>query len=58
MKITGQLGLDNCHENADCLDTLGSYICVCKPGFIDLNFLRNPGRLCVQSKDVYNGQVP
>ncbi|HRI64102.1 MAG TPA: EGF domain-containing protein [Polyangium sp.] len=27
------LGLDDCADNADCLDTPGFYECVCKPGF-------------------------
>ena len=22
-----------CHSNADCTDTLGSYVCTCRPGF-------------------------
>ena len=24
---------DNCHENADCYDTIGNFTCVCSPGY-------------------------
>ena len=26
-------GTNNCSENAECMDTTGSFICTCKPGF-------------------------
>ena len=26
-------GTDNCHENADCYDTIGNFTCVCSPGY-------------------------
>ena len=26
-------GTDNCHSDASCLDTKGSFTCACKPGF-------------------------
>ena len=25
--------LDNCHQNADCINSVGSFSCVCKPGY-------------------------
>ena len=25
--------LNNCHENAQCTDTVGSYTCSCNPGY-------------------------
>ena len=26
-------GTDNCHANADCTDTIGSFQCACSPGY-------------------------
>ena len=28
-----QLGRDDCDENAECTNTLGSYVCTCKEGY-------------------------
>ena len=28
-----QIGDDNCHENAQCINTEGSFTCFCKPGY-------------------------
>ena len=28
-----QLGTDLCHDNASCIDTEGSYECMCETGF-------------------------
>ena len=28
---------DNCDYNAECLNTEGSHLCTCKPGFTDVN---------------------
>uniref|UniRef100_A0A915PRP0 Uncharacterized protein n=1 Tax=Setaria digitata TaxID=48799 RepID=A0A915PRP0_9BILA len=38
--------LNTCSENAICVDTMESYKCQCKEGFIDHDELRNPGRIC------------
>ncbi|KAK0416184.1 hypothetical protein QR680_012332 [Steinernema hermaphroditum] len=38
--------LNTCHRDAICIDTMESYKCICKPGFTDLDELRNPGRNC------------
>uniref|UniRef100_A0A915D433 Transmembrane cell adhesion receptor mua-3 n=1 Tax=Ditylenchus dipsaci TaxID=166011 RepID=A0A915D433_9BILA len=45
--------LNTCHPDAICVDTTESYKCICKPGFEDLDELRNPGRQCqnVQRND-------
>ncbi|KRZ75495.1 Transmembrane cell adhesion receptor mua-3, partial [Trichinella papuae] len=38
--------LNDCDKlNAECLDTIDSFVCRCKPGYIDLN-PTNPGRKC------------
>lgn len=49
--------LNTCHPNAQCIDTADSYKCVCKPGFSDLDELRNPGRSCekLQHNEVCGG---
>ena len=26
-------GIDDCHENADCYDTVGNFTCMCSPGY-------------------------
>ena len=28
---------DNCDNNTECTNTLGSYDCICKPGFVDVD---------------------
>uniref|UniRef100_A0A158RCP8 VWFA domain-containing protein n=1 Tax=Thelazia callipaeda TaxID=103827 RepID=A0A158RCP8_THECL len=38
--------LNTCHQDAICIDTADSYKCICKPGFTDLDELRDPGRKC------------
>ncbi|VDM23250.1 unnamed protein product [Wuchereria bancrofti] len=38
--------LNNCNNNAICIDTMDGYKCQCKDGFIDRDELRNPGRIC------------
>jgi len=42
---------NDCHPDAICVDTTESYKCICKPGFIDLDQLRNPGRQCQKSQE-------
>ncbi|VDK69878.1 unnamed protein product [Litomosoides sigmodontis] len=41
--------LNTCSNNAICIDTMESYKCQCKEGFIDHDELRNPGRICEQA---------
>uniref|UniRef100_A0A1I7VU29 Transmembrane matrix receptor MUP-4 n=1 Tax=Loa loa TaxID=7209 RepID=A0A1I7VU29_LOALO len=41
--------LNTCSKNAICIDTMESYKCQCKEGFIDHDELRNPGRICEQA---------
>jgi len=31
-------GLDNCHKDAECTDTIGSYLCTCNAGFTGNGF--------------------
>ena len=38
--------LNDCHENATCIDSLASFTCQCKDGFFDTD-LENPGRNCI-----------
>ena len=26
-------GTDNCHEDADCYDTIGNFTCICSSGY-------------------------
>ena len=28
-----ELGMTDCHENSTCVDTFGSYLCICNSGF-------------------------
>ena len=41
------LGLDDCHTNATCNNTVGSYICICDTGFI------GDGRVCTGTMSLY-----
>lgn len=39
--------MNDCSDNAKCTDTLESYTCQCKDGFIDLSTdKQKPGRIC------------
>lgn len=40
--------LNECDRNAHCIDTVESYTCVCKNGYLDLDEFANPGRRCQQ----------
>ncbi|XP_071507977.1 hyalin-like [Diadema antillarum] len=37
--------VDNCHDNATCVNTKGTFTCQCREGYLDLDS-RNPGRSC------------
>jgi hypothetical protein len=39
---------NNCHRNADCFNTVGSYYCKCKDGYVDVSSLDPPGTNCAQ----------
>ena len=39
---------NDCHKNAICQDTEGSYTCTCKDGYRDLNPNIKPGTICAQ----------
>jgi hypothetical protein len=39
---------NDCHKNAICKDTEGSYTCTCKDGYNDLNPNDKPGTVCAQ----------
>ena len=39
-----QLDLDNCDENADCMDTIGNYTCSCHFGYSSVAETRLCGR--------------
>ncbi|CAG9540270.1 unnamed protein product [Cercopithifilaria johnstoni] len=41
--------LNTCSKNAICIDTMESYKCQCKKGFIDHDEFRNPGRICEEA---------
>eukprot|EP00054_Salpingoeca_dolichothecata_P030843 m.254431 g.254431 ORF g.254431 m.254431 type:complete len:1047 (+) comp26731_c0_seq15:89-3229(+) len=59
------IGADNCHIQADCINTVGSFNCVCKPGFIGdgvscsdfdacLDFQCHPQATCT---DIFGGDI-
>ncbi|XP_003371027.1 putative calcium binding EGF domain protein [Trichinella spiralis] len=49
--------LNDCDKlNAECLDTIDSFVCRCKPGYIDLN-PTNPGRKCSIGKEIFNSLI-
>ncbi|XP_072181951.1 hyalin-like [Diadema setosum] len=37
--------VENCHDNATCVNTKGTFTCQCREGYLDLD-PRNPGRSC------------
>jgi len=47
--------LNDCHQNAHCIDTADSFSCQCKAGFADLSQdkLNKPGRLCQEREIPY-----
>lgn len=42
--------LNNCDQNAICVDTIEAYSCICKAGYVDMDEFRNPGRHCQKAK--------
>lgn len=44
--------LNDCSDNADCVDAREGYICKCKQGFVDVspNITHYPGRVCNSPK--------
>ncbi|KAK6041233.1 EGF-like domain protein [Cooperia oncophora] len=42
--------LNDCDQNAICVDTVEAYTCICRPGFTDMDEFRNPGRRCHKEK--------
>ncbi|PIO52996.1 EGF-like domain protein, partial [Teladorsagia circumcincta] len=38
--------LNDCDQNAICVDTVEAYTCICRPGYTDMDEFRNPGRRC------------
>ena len=42
---------NDCHKDAVCTNTEGSYICTCKDGYQDLNSKVKPGTVCAQSNE-------
>ena len=42
---------NDCHKNAICTNTEGSYFCTCKDGYHDLNSNVKPGTVCAQSNE-------
>ena len=46
---TQNSGTNDCSENAICSDTVQSFTCACKSGFIEANSA-NPGRTCYANK--------
>jgi hypothetical protein len=48
---------NDCHRNAICEDTEGSYICTCKDGHHDLNPNDKPGTICAQTNECANSSM-
>ena len=44
-------GRNDCHRYATCVDTEGSYLCICNDGFHDFNSTLPPGRDCAQTNE-------
>ena len=42
---------NDCHKNAICTSTEGSYFCTCKDGYQDLNANSKPGTVCAQKNE-------
>jgi hypothetical protein len=46
-----QDSLNDCHQNADCINEKLSFSCRCKEGFVDGGDPRGDGRLCLEEKE-------
>lgn len=42
--------LNDCNQNATCIDTAEAYVCICKPGFDDMDEFGRPGRRCQERR--------
>uniref|UniRef100_A0A0M3IR19 EGF-like domain-containing protein n=1 Tax=Ascaris lumbricoides TaxID=6252 RepID=A0A0M3IR19_ASCLU len=49
----GEQRLNDCHENARCIDQTEGYLCECLPGFADVSEdpVKKPGRICQPKVD-------
>uniref|UniRef100_A0A915AKQ6 Transmembrane cell adhesion receptor mua-3 n=1 Tax=Parascaris univalens TaxID=6257 RepID=A0A915AKQ6_PARUN len=49
----GEQRLNDCHENAKCIDQTEGYLCECLPGFADVSEdpVKKPGRICQPKVD-------
>ena len=50
-----EIGCDNCDQNADCINTIGSFSCMCQSGFVGDGITCLPGKTynCCNTSNVY-----